>query len=221
MEQTQNNFANLLSGLQGASQPSAPSKTGAFGFDLSKLGGTTDANAMPANTVLPEQTEDMSNMPSDEELMNQLNQIDSKKQSLDQQNIGIDQKFKDFKDEILKNLIYTLESVGVDTSSIYSIQQFLDQLATKNPDMQLYVESLLGLLTGQAPQIETNPNPQGEMVSSGNPLANMDINNSTDQSGIMGAASLPTDLQNNTESSAETGVENTNIPSLPAEPIVQ
>lgn len=200
MPNLKQSFSGLLGGMEAGQSAPAPSAQGALGFDLSKL-------AQSANTPTPEAQinqvdgmnlqEDTSLYPSDEELMGQANKLDEKKQGLDKQNSDIDSKVQDFKDELLKNLIYTLESLGVDTSSIYSIQQFLDELEQKNPDMRLYVESILGLLTGETPQVETNDNPQGDVVNAGSPILNTDQQGSVqlpDMSGAtVGNPNLPQD----------------------------
>lgn len=108
-------------------------------------------------------------------LKNMMDKIDTKYQNFQTSQFSYDNQNAQAKSQALREVFDLLQSAGVDPSNVEQVQQFLDEIKTKSPELyQQVVKVLQDIISedinngGETDQPETLP-------------SNMNINNENDQ----------------------------------------
>ena len=128
-------------------------------------------------TIPNTQGQDLSQDEMKTNLKNMMDKIDAKYQNFQTSQFSYDNQNAQAKSQALREVFDLLQSAGVDPSNVEQVQQFLDEIKTKSPELYQQIEKVLQDLIGGDTtngDIATDPTQQDQGTQL--PL-NMNINN--------------------------------------------
>lgn len=137
--------------------PNDPQKTGSSFSRLKELMGKISPKAISSAVSKPIQAFKSQNQQN--ELAKGISLIDKRNAALDQKQIQTEDLVKNTKIEALKKIYATMQSMGVDPSSLESIAQFRDKLTKEDPDLAELFFSAFDALTSGLEEPTTPPAP--------------------------------------------------------------
>ena len=122
------------------------------------------------------QTQDLPQEEMRDNLKNMMEQNDNKYQNFKAGQFSYDNQKEQAKSQALREVFDLLQSAGVDPSNVEQVQQFLDEIKTKSPELYQQVVKVLQDIISE----DVNNGETTNLVE--NPPSNMNINNTNDQS---------------------------------------
>lgn len=145
---------NLMKTLGGASAPSP--KMGGLGMPIPQM-ASESAEAMPptmsADPTMawaPAPTGDKASPEDFASFIDEMDSIDRKVNKMSEDVSMSDEDLQSFKEDLIKDVLFQMESLGVDLSDPESIGEFLSELESRSPDLFDYVSYVFSMIEDQS-----------------------------------------------------------------------